>query len=151
FNGRSAPETFRLACEAAPGPLPGVPRDLATVALKCLEKDPARRYLSAGAVADDLARFLAGEPLSARRPGPVARLGRWARRHQGPVYVAIGALVAGVLVVALYPRADVNPPPVPSVPQPPPDDTDDDPRPVRKGEIGRVQSATNRMKSANNL
>src|SRR5262245_5936251 len=70
FLGESAPETLRLVCEADPSPLRRgkvrVPKDLETIAGKCLEKDPTRRYASAGAVADDLARYLAGESVVAR-------------------------------------------------------------------------------------
>jgi serine/threonine protein kinase len=101
FLGESAPETLRLVCEADPPPVrrgkARVPKDLETIAAKCLEKDPARRYASAGAVADDLARYLAGEPVVARPRGPVVRLARWVGRHRGPVHVGAGALFAAII------------------------------------------------------
>lgn len=77
---------------------PGVPRDLALVCLKCLEKDARDRYETAHELAEDLRRFLRGEPVSARPVGLVARAARWARRH--PVRaLATAALAAAALAV----------------------------------------------------
>jgi WD40 repeat protein/tRNA A-37 threonylcarbamoyl transferase component Bud32 len=76
---------------------PKVDRDLETVCLKCLEKDPARRYGSAEALAEDLERWLAGEPIRARRAGTGERVVKWARRRPA----VAGLLTAVVLVAAL--------------------------------------------------
>jgi serine/threonine-protein kinase len=81
-----------------------VPRDLETVCLKCLCKDPDRRYASASDLADDLRRFLRGEPIEARPASSLERLGKWSRRHpvQTAVWVGSAAAVAGILGAILW-------------------------------------------------
>ena len=73
-----------------------VNQDLETICLKCLEKDPARRYKSAEALAEDLERWLAGEPIRARRAGVWERAVKWARRRPAAAALA-GVSVAAVL------------------------------------------------------
>jgi WD40 repeat protein len=81
---------------------PQCPRDLETVCLKCLQKEPARRYGSAEALAEELERWLADEPIRARRSGAGERLFKWARRRPtAAAAVAVSALAALLVVVAL--------------------------------------------------
>jgi hypothetical protein len=75
---------------------PRVDRDLETVCLKCLEKEPARRYGTAEAVAEELERWLDGRPIQARPAGQAERLWRWCRRN--PAVAALSAAVALSLV-----------------------------------------------------
>lgn len=75
----------------------GVPADLETITLKCLEADPAARYATAQALQEDLHRFLAGRPILARPTGPFGRLAKWARRK--PALAMTGA--AGIVTTLL--------------------------------------------------
>src|SRR5687768_15251293 len=81
---------------------PAVPRDLETICLKCLEKAPGRRYESAAALADDLARWADGRTIRARSVGPGGRAARWARRNP-----AVAVLSAAVVLVAVAGLAGV--------------------------------------------
>jgi eukaryotic-like serine/threonine-protein kinase len=76
--------------------VPSVPRDLDTICLKCLQKEPRRRYPSAAALAEDLRRFLAGTPVRARPAGAWERTVRWARRRKAVAALA-GVSAAAVL------------------------------------------------------
>lgn len=102
FRGATAIETFEQIQRLDPVPpsriTPGLSRDLETICLKCLHKDPKDRYRSAAALADDLQRFLDGEAIRARPLGRGERAWRWAKRRRRMI-AAAGAVA--VLVVAM--------------------------------------------------
>jgi len=75
-----------------------IPRDLETIVLKAIDKDPNARYQTAEAMAEDLRRFLADEPIRARQVSASERYWRWARRN--PVIAVLGGVLTGVLVLA---------------------------------------------------
>jgi WD40 repeat protein len=110
FRGATVLETLDQVRSAEPVPpsrlVPGLARDVEVIALKCLQKDPGKRYESAIALAEDLRRFQAGEPIRARAVGSLERTWRWCRRHPaqasavGAVTIALGAIVAISLLYA---------------------------------------------------
>lgn len=79
---------------------PGLPRDLETICLKCLEKEPASRYASAAALACDLERFLDGKPVHARPASIVRRAWQWGRRHPSLATAILSVLVAACTLFA---------------------------------------------------
>jgi serine/threonine protein kinase/WD40 repeat protein len=103
FQGETPLETLQQVVSAEPvSPSrlrPKLPRDLQTICLKCLEKEPYQRYQSAAALAEDLRRFLAGEPIQARSVSRRERLWRWCRRN--PKLALLTAAVALLLVVVV--------------------------------------------------
>jgi len=89
---------------------PSIPRDVHTIVMKCLEKDPARRYDSARALAEDIGRYLDGEPITARPASPAYRLYKRARKSAALLATAAVALVlvVGAAALALRARADAR-------------------------------------------
>jgi WD40 repeat protein/tetratricopeptide (TPR) repeat protein len=104
FGGDTVIDTIRKVRERAPEPVSKhnhrAPGDLEVICLKCLEKDPERRYASAQALADDLRRYLAGEPITARRITSFERAWLWCRRNPR-LAAAMGSTAAAVVAVAV--------------------------------------------------
>jgi serine/threonine-protein kinase len=102
FRGVTAAETVLQVIHQEPVPPARlnakVPRDLETICLKCLHKDPQRRYASAAALAEDIRRFLQGEAIAARPEGRLARLARSVRRRPA---LAVAVVASVLLLVAL--------------------------------------------------
>jgi hypothetical protein len=98
FRRDTPMKVLAAVVQEAPEPLsrlrPGVPRDLATICAKCLEKEPHRRYATAQALADDLQCWLEGRPITARPVGRLERAWMWTRRNP-----AVALLLAAVLVL----------------------------------------------------
>jgi WD40 repeat protein/tRNA A-37 threonylcarbamoyl transferase component Bud32 len=103
FKAATAVDTILQVVSEDPVPVrrlqPKVPRDLETICHKCLQKDTRRRYASAQALAEDLQRFLRGEPVTARPIGALGRWLRWARRR--PAEAALVVLSGLLLLLAL--------------------------------------------------
>jgi WD40 repeat protein/serine/threonine protein kinase len=98
FDGETPTETILQLLSKEPVPpthlRPALPRDLETICLKCLEKEPRKRYASAEALAEDLRRLQAGEPIKARPVSVAERVYRWCRRR--PTVAALLALTVAL-------------------------------------------------------
>ena len=101
FHGETLGETLRLLLNTDPVPPrllnPTVPVDLQTICLKCLEKEPGKRYPDAGAVAAELGRFLEDQPILARPAGTAERCWRWCRRN--PLIAGLSAAAVVILLL----------------------------------------------------
>ncbi len=109
FQAASAMDTLRQVIEQEAVPLrqlnPVVPRDLETIALKCLQKEPARRYASARELADELGRFLDGQLILARPVGTLERAWRWGKRNRAIAIALVAvmlSLTTGAIVSYLF-------------------------------------------------
>src|SRR5262249_5457028 len=104
FKGATALDTLAQHRTQEPVPVrrlqPSVPRDLETICLKCLEKEPGRRYPLALDLAEDLCRFLDQKPVKALRSCAAGGLGRWAGRNRG-VAAALGVIALLLIGVAI--------------------------------------------------
>jgi WD40 repeat protein/predicted Ser/Thr protein kinase len=100
FKGETVLDTLGQVRSEEPVPpsrlQPKTPRDLDTVCLKCLQKEPRRRYATAQALADDLRAFLEGRPIQARPTGPWEQAMKWARRRP-----TVAALLAGMVLLVI--------------------------------------------------
>ena len=107
FQGETLTDVLRQVVSAdpvAPRQLnPSIPRDLETICLKCLEKEPGRRFGSAQALADELSRFLRGEPILSRPIGPAGKVWRWC--HRRPM---LASLISALIAVTLLGAAGVS-------------------------------------------
>jgi serine/threonine-protein kinase len=108
FRGATMWETIEQVQKQEPVPpsrlQPKVPRDLETICLKCLQKEPTRRYPDAAALAEDLRRFVAREPILARPVSPPERLMRWCRRNPkvAALMGSVAALVIAMLIGSIF-------------------------------------------------
>jgi predicted Ser/Thr protein kinase len=106
FRGETIYETLKQVLETEPPDPrqinPKADRDLSAVALKCLAKDPAKRYASADALAADLDRWLAGEPTTARPPSLAGLAARWLRRNAAAAATVIAVGVAWGLLTGVF-------------------------------------------------
>jgi serine/threonine protein kinase len=103
FTGPTPVATILQVIHNEPLPVtslqPTVPRDLETICLKCLRKEPRQRYGSALELAEDIGRFLRDEPIRARPVRPVEKLRRWVRRHPWPAGLLAAGLVAPIVAL----------------------------------------------------
>jgi len=105
FRGPTAMDTMIQVVADEPVPVrqlqPQVPADVETICLKCLQKEPAKRYASALALAEELRRFQDGEPIAARPAGVVERARKWAKRRPAAAALLVVSVFAGLTVVGV--------------------------------------------------
>ncbi|MCO6457234.1 MAG: protein kinase [Pirellulaceae bacterium] len=112
FHAATVLDTIQQAREQDPIPprrlQPALPRDLETICLKCLRKQPDRRYASAQDLADDLQRFLDGKAVLARPASSAEKLGKWARRHPSLAALFLAVALGMIGIAWQWARADAH-------------------------------------------
>src|ERR1043166_863895 len=114
FAGGTTLQTIRQVLDKEPRRPslinPAIDRDLETICLKCLEKEPSRRYQSANGLAEDLSRWLRGEPINARPTTAVERIVKWSRRHPAPAALIVVSLLSlvGIATVSSLLSVRIN-------------------------------------------
>jgi hypothetical protein len=107
FQADSALDTILLVATEEPAPPgrlnPALSPDLETICLICLQKEPQRRYASARELAEDLRRYLGGEPVQARRDGRLRKAARRLKKHKEIAYLAGGVLAVGLVALLTLP------------------------------------------------
>ncbi len=108
FQGAGPVEVMKRIVEEDPRLPSGVrvEADLLTITRKCLEKNPGRRFVSAGALADELERWLRGEPIKTRRATPQERVYKWMRRNPAIAGLYAAMTAAAVIAILLWQRAE---------------------------------------------
>ena len=111
FKGTSPTETILMVLTEDPTPPSRLqrrlPRDLETICLKCLSKEPRRRYATADELAEDLGRYLASQPILARPIHPAERAVKWARRHRITAVLSAAGLVTAMILGAVAIRSEI--------------------------------------------
>jgi serine/threonine protein kinase/tetratricopeptide (TPR) repeat protein len=106
YPGETREQVISRILTSEPLPLrahdPRIPIDLETICLKAIERDPHRRYRTAGEMRDDLLRYIASQPIRARRASLPTRVGKFVTRHQLATLGVLGVLIAAVLSWALF-------------------------------------------------
>jgi len=106
FQAASVAETLHQVIHSDPVPLrriqPNIPRDLETICLKCLDKQPAKRYASAEKLAEDLRNFIDGRPILARSAGPHTHVWKWAKRRPALATMATVSLIALCTLIGVW-------------------------------------------------
>lgn len=161
FQGDSAIDVLMKVANEEPKPprqlCPKIPRDLETICLKCLRKDPGQRYSSAKDLAEDLRCFLEGKPIKARRQSFLERVGLFLKRRKELIYLLAGATVALILArLFIVPLFMPEPNGKEYAQNPPPDETKlnkgNDPNPPNNSStIEKLKRAAAITESQNNL
>jgi eukaryotic-like serine/threonine-protein kinase len=105
FMGETPLDTVLQVLHTEPVPVtrlqPNIPRDLETICMKCLRKEPLQRYQSARELADDLQNFMRGKPIQARPRGTAEKVWRWIREHPLPSGLLAAGLAAPIVALAV--------------------------------------------------